>query len=243
MSPYLGAIHANIESLNGEMKLVADNIKNAADLTLPTVKSGKTRKNSHFFKDSTLKLLCDQSKSSWKMWCEAGRPNSGQLYERKIGLRRELRKRINVCAAVDERTRTRRRENMFLQKDNKRFHAPHRKKSRTSKLRVNGEVLSKRSDLLGAWADHFGKLSTSHVDSEDGLKQLANKLTNLETASLSNEECILDVPFSLEEVELAIKKLKTGKSSGPDGLCRTHQVRRRLTPFVDLGDCQLNYRT
>ncbi len=96
MTPLLGRIHASIESLD-EMERVASNIKSAAELTLPTVQSGKKGKKTHF-KDSTLKSLCDRSKSAWKVWCEAGRPQSGPLFESKNGLRREVKKRVNLCA-------------------------------------------------------------------------------------------------------------------------------------------------
>ena len=104
----------------------------------------------------------------------------------------------------------------------KRFRAPHRMKSRCSKLRVNGEVLSNKENLLSAWADHFSRLSKSHAHSEEGLKQLGNKINDLAFASLSNEEHILDVPFTLEEVKCAIMKLKSRKSCGPDGLSAEH---------------------
>ena len=48
------------------------------------------------------------------------------------------------------------------------------------------------------------------------------QINDLATASLSNNEYILDVPFILEEVECAIRKLKSGKSGGPDGLSAEH---------------------
>ena len=36
--------------------------------------------------------------------------------------------------------------------------------------------------------------------------------------SLSNEECILDVPFTFDEVSNVVKKLKRGKAGGYDGV-------------------------
>ena len=64
--------------------------------------------------------------------------------------------------------------------------------------------------------------SKSREHSEDGLKQLGNKINDLAIASLSNEEHILDVPFTLEEVKCAVMKLKSRKCCGPDGLSAEH---------------------
>ena len=50
-----------------------------------------------------------------------------------------------------------------------------KKKSRCSKLRVNGKVISDRSDLLNAWADHFSTLSKTRLRSEEGLQNLDTK--------------------------------------------------------------------
>lgn len=88
-------------------------------MTLPIIQPSKKRKNLHFFKDSTLKHLCEHSKFVWHEWCDAGRPQSGPLYETKKDLRWEIKKRINLCAAVDERKRTIRRERMFRQKESR----------------------------------------------------------------------------------------------------------------------------
>ena len=218
LSPLLDRIHSSIGSLNEEVELVADKIKSAAELTLPILQPRNKEKTNQFFKDTTLKFLCERSKAAWKVWCEAGRPQSGPLFESKNGLHREVKKWVNHCAAVEERKHIRKREIMFKHKDNRRFRAPHRMKSRCSKLRVNSEVLSNKDNLLGAWADHFSKLSKSREHSEEGLKQLGNKINDLEIASLSNEEHILDVPFTLEEVKCAVEKLKPWKCCGPDGL-------------------------
>ena len=211
VTPFLGRCHESIDCLNEELELIANNIKTLAEMTLPTIQPSKKRKKSHFFKDSTLKHLCERSKSAWREWCDAGRPQSGPLYETKKDLRREIKKRINLCAAIDERKPTTRRERMFRQKESRRFKAPHRQIARCSKLRVNGEVLSARDDLVGAWANHFSNLSKSLLPSEEGLQQLDKKMDDLTTGSLSNEEYILDVPFTLDEVVCAVKKLKPGK--------------------------------
>ena len=111
---------------------------------------------------------------------------------------------------------------MFRHKESRRFKAPHRLKARCSKLRINGEILSARDDLVGAWANHFSNLSKSLLPFEEGLQQLDKKMDNLATASLSNEEYILDVPFTLDEGVRAVKKLKSGRACGPDGISAEH---------------------
>ena len=112
---------------------------------------------------------------------------------------------------------------MFRQKESRCFKAPHRLKVRCSKLHVNGEVLSARDDLVGAWANHFSNLSKSSLPFKEGLQQLDKKMDNLATASLSNGEYVLDVPFTLDEVVRAVKKLKPGRAYGPDGISAEHQ--------------------
>ena len=70
-------------------------------------------------------------------------------YERKNELHRKIRKHINFCVAMDERKQIRKREELFIRKDNRHFREPHKMKSRCSKLRVNSEVrlTSKLSSL------------------------------------------------------------------------------------------------
>jgi len=45
----------------------------------------------------------------------------------------------------------------------------------------------------------------------------------LVSSSHKSEEYLLDVPFTVEEVTEAVRKLKSGKAAGPDGLMAEHQ--------------------
>ena len=47
-------------------------------------------------------------------------------------------------------------------------------------------------------------------------------MQELTEQSKGNEEYILDVPFTAEEVEHAISRLKKGKVAGPEGLMAEH---------------------
>ena len=71
VTPFLGRCHENIVCLNEELELIANNIKSLAEMTLQTIQPSKQRKKLHFFKDSTLKHLCERSKSVWREWCGA----------------------------------------------------------------------------------------------------------------------------------------------------------------------------
>ena len=85
VTPFLGRCHESIDSLNDEMEMIANNIKLSAEMILPTIRSSKKGTKSKFFNDSTLKHLpvCQHSKSAWKEWCDAGRPQSGPLLQTK----------------------------------------------------------------------------------------------------------------------------------------------------------------
>ena len=56
----------------------------------------------------------------------------------------------------------------------------------------------------------------------EDLKILKAKVDGLYPYSLENEEYLLDVPFTVEEVAVAVCRLKSRKAAGPDGLMAEH---------------------
>ena len=57
---------------------------------------------------------------------------------------------------------------------------------------------------------------------EFGFSDLKMKVDGLVSTSFDNEEFLLDVPFTVDEVKAAINKLKCGKAAGMDGLGAEH---------------------
>ena len=62
VNPLIDSMHDNIDSINAEIQLVTKHIADAANRTLPLVMPRKRR----FFRDATLKQICDKSKVAWK---------------------------------------------------------------------------------------------------------------------------------------------------------------------------------
>ena len=93
-------------------------------------------------------------------------------------------------------------------------------KSRCSKLFVGEEIVQNTERLLKVWADHFRVLSESRLGVSHG--SYDEKIRKLEAASYGNEEHLLDVPFTSEEVFIAVSKLKKKKSPGPDSMLAEH---------------------
>ena len=77
---------------------------------------------------------------------------------------------------------------------------------------------------MAAWVSHFTDLGASRACDTPRLKQLCKSMSALYADSLNNSDPILDVPFSVDEIEDAIKKLKCGKSAGPDGILSEHLI-------------------
>ena len=87
---------------------------------------------------------------------------------------------------------------------------------------VGNDLVTDKEDLLRIWASYFTELSQSKIDESEDLQLLSNKVESLYEASLANEEHLLDTPFTVEELEQTLGKLKMRKTSGPDGLCAEH---------------------
>ena len=68
---------------------------------------------------------------------------------------------------------------------------------------------------MKCWKDHFENLSTSQSQSSESIP-------SLHAHSYSYNDEVLDTPFSVEEIECAVRKLKCGKGSGADELKSEH---------------------
>ena len=66
--------------------------------------------------------------------------------------------------------------------------------------------------LLKVWAEHFQTLGESRLGATTDACQWKRKVESLESQSHSNEEFLLDVPFTAEEVSGAVARLKGKKA-------------------------------
>ena len=89
---------------------------------------------------------------------------------------------------------------------------PQRKKAQCSKLFVDGEVVQDPETLLKVCVSHFRKLAELRLDETDKGKDLQEKIKVLENQSHQNEEFLLDVPFTADEVSRAVARLKKRKA-------------------------------
>lgn len=76
--------------------------------------------------------------------------------------------------------------------------------------------------LMGVWVGHFNSLAKSRANADPGLTSLREELNEMEERLHTNEEYLIDIPFSTEEVAGAIHSLKCSKAAGPDGLEAEH---------------------
>ena len=79
----------------------------------------------------------------------------------------------------------------------------HIHKSDCSRLVVDGQSISNKTDILNHFRSFFGSLSQSHLSSSDEF----SALSELEYVSFSNSEQLLNAEICVEEVENALKTL------------------------------------
>lgn len=135
----------NVAQVDEEINCVTELLLlDAGRCTLPLVCHGQKKK----YTDRILKQLCSESAVARKTWRDAGRPLEGDIYEKKLRLRRAVRRRVRLCTAMSERKRIRRRERLFAEKHGSRFKVS-RKKRVCERLLVKGEMVTDKEVLFG----------------------------------------------------------------------------------------------
>ena len=211
-------IYDNVEEIESELYFVSNLLCDAAQRNLPHVQPPKRQR----WKDLTLASLCAQSSQARRVWREAGSPGEGPLYVEKCRLHRAVRKRVRFCSAQAENRRIQKRDSMFASNDKRHFRLPQSQKKTRTKLLVDGKIMEGKDSLQHAWSLHFQNLAKSRKEEYRPLQELNLHMFHLDSQSWENEDFILDTPVTIEEVYAALKKLKRGKSPGPDNLLAEH---------------------
>ena len=114
------------------------------------------------------------------------------------------------------------RDRLFAAQDRRRFKTSQMKKSRCTKLVVGGVTIQDPETLLAVWVEHFQKQGELRLGDTPEMFSWIDKMQLLEIQSHKNEEFLLDVPFTAEEVSGAVNRLKMRKALGLDGLIAEH---------------------
>ena len=199
---------------------MSEQICHTASNAIPQFRPRKRRK--HFIRNPELKELSTKCKNAWRKWCEAGKPREGPLFENKKTLKNQTQKYANKCRANLERQAWSKREELFKKKDPKRFKTPTGQLSLGDKLLINGSITSDPHEIQSCWKVHFSSLATSQAHSNPHVAELNRKIPTLTSMSKLNCDDIIDDEFTVEEIEFALKKLKSGKAGGIDGLLAEH---------------------
>ena len=220
LCPYLCKEYNDPAYLDQDVKHVCDQLLHIAVSTLPICKRRKKKKL--YVNNEELQASSKVAKEAWQKWCQAGRPRSGALFNERNIRRKETKRLADKCRARLDRLKWQKNEKNFKLKNPSRFRTWKAKPSFGSKLSVNSEIVTNPDEVLLCWADHFSHLFKSQSSHNPNVKEFNDQIPFLTAQSYLNSDDILDIPFTIEEIEFALKKLKKGKSGGIDGLQPEH---------------------
>ena len=86
-------------------------------------------------------------------------------------------------------------------------------------IEANDELITKKR-AANVFADLYREQSTTHF-ARERIKLVREETENIILSSYGEERnCFMADPFSMKELEDALKKVKTRKAPGPDGITR-----------------------
>ena len=145
-------------------------------------------------------------------------------YSKRRTLTKKVRSRLNHLEARKECLQSEHIDDNFRDKTKRRFRVHRKGTPGGSRLLINDNISTNQKDIIAAWATHFETLGVSKLAKSASLQQLLPSINLLQTASIQNEDLILDTPVTFEEIEVAVAKLKRGKSCGLDGIVSEHII-------------------
>ena len=155
LAPFLHSTIENndISEVENVIQTVVSILHEAASTSIPVF--SRKKKVDYFIHDESLKQICQDSKSAWRSWCEAGRPRSGSVYQQQMkDARNEVKSYVRKCRAKAERKLIQAKDDMFKTKDERRFNI-YQKKTQCGKLVVNGASITDEEELLECWKKSF----------------------------------------------------------------------------------------
>ena len=136
-------------------------------------------------------------------------------------MKRAIRQCINILEAIRVRRGIQKKDEMFRNYHPRRFTKP-KSSGPCMKLRVEGNIITKKKELLLAWAKQFHTLGKSKITDHSDVEDLQSNTVKMERHSFNNEDFMLDIPVQVEEIEGAIKSLPSGKAASFDGVTSEH---------------------
>ena len=112
---------------------------------------------------------------------------------------------------------------MFRTNNNRRFKSLNSSANDCNRLLTEAGVINDPQDVALEFSKYFEDILSSRVDSNRSEEMLNSTHYNSYTMGITHD--VLRKPISPLEVLSAVKALKSGKSSGPDGLLSEHLKR------------------
>ena len=219
----------DIEKYYGEIK---DTMTNISDRYVPKSKYKKYQKPYWRADDNALNDLHHTMRERRIDWLREGRPRgyAYQSYTLYKEAKRQFRKKMRQLAQKAEKDFYDTVEEA-AEMDQKQFWRLINQKKKQKgncvyELKVNDKILRKPKDILNSWEEHFSDLYSGDSGSEKFDNQFyietEREFIRLQNGSQIELNDILADPVDNRELECILKKLKMGKSSGPDGLTNEH---------------------
>ena len=205
ITPFLKHLLVSIAEVDLEIASVTSLLYQAASATIPFIRRKLHVKN--FVQDQEPKQKCQTSKSAWRFWHNANRPKSGPIYQQMKTARNEVKAHVRKWRAQQERKTIQARDDMFRTKDERHFNT-YRRNTECRRLIVNGTLVTDDDELSTCWMNYFANLAQSQ-NAKSGLNQEESNTANMEAMSYGFDDLVLDCRINTEEIDSALRKLKT----------------------------------